>query len=205
MTPLSWIGFLVFFFSFFFLLAVAKCIIGKNKAERNCSKMVPDGPLGWGVGSTLRLSHFPSFKVFYRITFYLRAGMPGCRFGPCSGLGFEKTSGHWVKGCLGLLTINTALLLKPASWVRACLRISAQKCKLLLGQPQASKGHCHSCPCATILMCYLNVPCPGHRREPCETDEWKLLETCFMYQRFRVILTNFRTIEGVMVSTFIKL
>ena len=54
--------------------------------------MVHDGPLGWGGDLTLRLSHFASFEVSYRITFCFWAGVgEGCGLGPHSGLGF-KTS-----------------------------------------------------------------------------------------------------------------
>ena len=86
---------------FFFLLTVAKCIVGKNKAKRNCSKMGHDGPLRWGGGVdlTLRLSHFASFEVSYRIIFCFRAGVvEGCGLGPHSGLRF-KTSCQY--SCLG--------------------------------------------------------------------------------------------------------
>lgn len=157
-------------------------------------------PWAGEVGLTLRLSHFATFEVSYRIMFCFRGWVGGgCGLGPCSGLGF-KTSCHWVKGCLGLLSTNTALLLEWVYWVRACLRGSTRNVS-----SWSASGFWGTW---VILVLQLHV-LPEHTMsvawERVVKHEWKLLETHLMYQRFKIIFKNFHIIERVMVSKFTKL
>lgn len=104
--------------------------------------MVHNGPLGWRVGLALRLSHFSSSKVSYRIILYLRVGQTVVT-APC---------GIWI---LFWAMIWEDKLLDPAYWVRAYLRISAQKYEFLPGQSQASEGHW-----SFLSLCYNSVATP---------------------------------------------